>query len=156
MIIRTEKYFFACLFHPLEKQVVRHRAAIGTGLKGRLVRNHPSHYSQERLTIFIDSIFFRFPSPTPSVSPADGGGSTFPCQGKDLRTMKDGVVDGKPRYAEICLFYGQPKKSRPLRVLCEKQGGGTCTMACAAILSESLTGEALSGTSLDRGRLSPP
>jgi len=31
--------------------------------------------------------------------------------------MKNGVVDGKPRYAEKYLFYELPEKDRPLRVL---------------------------------------
>ena len=114
------KDFFAFFFHPWKKNVVRHRAANETGLQGRLVRNHPSHYSHERLTILIDSIFFRLPYPTPSVSPANGGGSTFPCQGKDLWTIKGGVVDGKPRYSETYLFHRLPEKDRPLRVLWKK------------------------------------
>jgi len=44
--------------------------------------------------------------------------------------LKSGVEDGKPRYAETYLFYRLPEKSRPLRVLCEKQGGGN--MPCPA------------------------
>ena len=70
--------------------------------------------------------------------------------------LKSGVEDGKPRYAETYLFYGLPEKSRPLRVLCEKQSVGKCAMACAAILSESLTGEALSGRVWIAAGFAPP
>jgi len=31
--------------------------------------------------------------------------------------MKNGVVDGKPRYSETYLFHRLPEKDRPLRVL---------------------------------------
>jgi len=69
----------------------------------------------------------------------------------DSSLLKTGIFcEAKFQYFNV--FH---QKDRPLRVLLEKQGGGRSGKACAAILSESLTGKALSGTSLDRGRPSP-